>query len=565
MEWSGPVKKRDASNYSFRVLALLLFLAIAVLVAYAMDAAFLAERIFSLKESSDSRFETVQADKFTYGTDDLIDFGSIPNPINAYFRLKLRFRSDELHGSARIFRSATSDAGVRVEVVDSTVAVFIPEKPSVSPGLRKMLLTSTLDIGRWHVLELEAMNGAFIRANLDGRPVMLYGGSEISIETSRFYLGDNADPGRPFKGELADLYLIKGNLASPPSRAISLAFAGGAVLAVVFLIVLWPALGEWDAVRTLIAKLALLALPLVAILGYFEYQLSFLNTDYFYRRIAFESQIEKIEVLVSGSSNTLYGVNTDQFSRHHGFNLAFPGHGMFYDAQMVRKFSQRMPALRMVVLTVNFFTLGTADAEFAQGWRAYFDRQYFGLPTNGGEGAIGALKFWFEPNNFSKIALFGALIETQAIQDFKPPVDIVASPSGWFDAGTVSVDPALQLGREAANTHSSGTSEKNYAPNLQYWDELIDDLKRRKIAVVIMQLPTDVSYQEWLDPKKVATMRKTLEDFATRHGIRYADYTSDPRFSSRDFSWELVDHMNATGANKFGRIFNEEVVQPELR
>jgi hypothetical protein len=558
------VKKRDLCKYSLRISALLLFLAIAALLAYTMDAAFLAERIFSLEGRSESRFKTLQAEKFEYGTDNPIDFGSIPNPVNAYFRLKLRFRSDQLPGQARIFRSATSDAGVQVEIVDSTVAVFIPEKRSISPGLRKMLLTSTLEVGRWHVLELEAMNGAFIRANLDGRPVMLYGGSELAIETSNFYLGDNADPGRPFKGELADLYLIKGNLVSPPFRAISLAYAVGAVLVVIFLIVLWPSLREWPAARGLTAKLVLLALPLLAILGYFEYRLSFLNTNYFYKRIALESQIEKIEVLVDGSSNTLYGVNTDQFS-HHGFNLAFPGHGMFYDAQMIQKFSERMPSLRMVVLTVNFYTLGTLDAEFTRGWREYCDRQYFGLPTNGGEGTVGALKFWFEPNNFSKIALFGASITTQVIQDFKVPVDIVASPSGWFDAGTVSVDPSLQLGLEAANSHSLGTKEKNYVRNLQYWDELIDDLKRRKIAVVIVQLPTDQSYGGSLDPKMVGVMKKTLDEFAMRHGIRFVDYTNDPRFSSRDFSWELIDHMNASGANKFGRILDEEVIRPELK
>ena len=557
------VKKHNARKCSLRIFALLLFCAAAMLLAFTMDAAFLGERIFS-SMGSETRFETTQADKYTYGMDDPIDFGSISNPLNAYFRVKLRFRSDDPSRRANILRSATSDGGVRVEIAGTAVAVFIPEKPSVSPGVRKMLLTSTLDAGRWHVLELEAMNGAFIRANLDGRPVMLYGGSEVVIETSKFLLGGDVDPGHPFKGELADLYLIKGNLSSPPSRAISAIFAGGAVLMVVFLIVLWPSLGDWLAVRTLIAKLVLLALPLVTILGYFEYRLSFLNTNYFYKRVALENQIEKIEVLVDGSSNTFYGVNPEQFS-HYGFNLAFPGHGMFYDAQMIRKFSERMPALRMVVLTVNFFTLGTADAEFTQSWRAFFDRQYFGIPTDGGEGVVGALKFWFEPRNFSKIALYGDTMKTQATQDYKVPVDIIASPSGWFDAGTVSVDSALFLGSEAAKAHSTSTSERNYDQNLRYWDGLIDELKRRKIAVVIVELPTDASYYKFLDSKKVKGMKDTLEEFAKRHGVRFMDYTGDPRFSSRDFSWELIDHMNASGANKFGKILDDEVIQPELK
>jgi len=545
-------------------MALILFSAVAAVLAHATDAAFLGERLFSLQESPESRVETVQADKYVYGADNQIDFGSIANPLNAFFRLKLRFKSDDPHGHANIFRSAPSDVGVRVEIADTAVAVVILEKPSVSPGLRKMLLTATLEVGRWHVLELEAMNGAFIRANLDGRPVMLYGGSEVAIETSRFLLGGDTDPSRPFKGELADLYLIKGNLAEPPRRAISLTYFGGAALVVVFLIVLWLSLGDWPAVRKLIAKLVLLAMPLVVIMGYFEYRLSFLDTNYFYKRIALESRIKNIEVLVDGSSNTFYGVNPERFS-HHGFNLAFPGHGMFYDAQMIRKFSERMPALRMVVLTVNFFTLGTADAEFTQSWRSFFDRQYFGLPTNGSEDAIGAFKFWFEPRNFSKIALYGNELKTQMKQDYKVPIDIIASPSGWFDSGTVSLDPSLNLGPEAARAHSASTSERNYGQNLQYWDGLIDELKRNNISIAIVQLPTDVSYHAFLDLEKVGTMKKTLKEFAKRHGVRFVDYTGDPRFSSNDFSWELVDHMNASGANKFGKILDEEIIQPELK
>ena len=559
------MRKRDVSKYLLRIFALVLFSAALALIAYQVDAAFWVQRNFSLQTSS-TRAEAFQVDKFVYGTDKQIDFGSVADSLNAYLRLKLRFRLDDPHGHADIFRSAASDAGVRVEIADTTLTVVIPEKPSVSPGLRTMPLTATLQIGRWYVLEVEAMNGAFIRVKLDGRPVLLYGGAEIAFETSKFLLGADADPNRPFKGELADLYLIKGNLAEPPGRAISLIYAAGAGLIAVFLIVLWPSLGDWPPVRTLIAKLVLLALPLVVTLGYVEYRLSFLNSIYFYKRIMLESQINNIEVLVNGSSNTFYGVDPESFSRH-GFNLAFPGHGMFYDAQMIRKFSERMPALRMVILTVNFFTMGTADAEFGQSWRTFFDRQYFGLPTNSGQGAVGALKFWFEPRNFSKIALYGDVIKTQAIQNYKVPVeDIIAwQPSGWFDAGTVSGDLSMRLGPEAANAHSTYTYERNYEPNLRYWDRLIDELKRRKIAVAIVELPTDASFHTALDPKMVATMKKTLEEFANRHGVRFVDYTGDPRFSSRDFSWELPDHMNASGASKFGKILDEEVIRPELK
>jgi hypothetical protein len=560
------VQKYDVYRYSLPILALVLFSGAAALFVDEMDAAFWVNRSLSLQSSSEPRGEAFQADRYVYGADKPIDFGSVADPLNAYFRLKFRFRSDDPQGHADIFRSATSDGGVRVEIDGTALTVFMPEKPSISPGVRTMPLTTALQIGRWYELELEAEKGAFVRAKLDGRPTVLYGGKEIAFETSKFLIGGHVDPARPFKGELADLYLVKGNLAEPPLRAVLLVFAAGAALIAAFLIVLWYSLGGLPAVRTLIAKVLLLALPLVVILGYFEYRLSLLNSIYFYKRILLERQIDSIEVLVNGSSNTFYGVNPEPFSRR-GFNLAFPGHGMFYDAQMIRKFAKRMPALRMVVLTVNFFTLGIADAEFGQSWRSFFDRQYFGLPTNGGEGVVGALKFWFEPRNFSKIALYGDTLKPHAAQDYKDPVeDIIAwRPSGWFDAGTISYDPSRSMGPDTAKLFSDDTSVRHYEENLHYWDELIDELKRTGIAVAIVELPTDASFHTFLDPKMVRAMRKTVEEFAKRHGVRFVDYTGDPRFSSRDFSWELVDHMNASGANKFGKILDEEIIQPELK
>lgn len=561
------MKKNCVRKLSLRILAVISLTATAALIAHQMDAAAWVDKVWPSEKSLEAYLETLHAEKYIYGTERPIDFGSIRNPINAYFRLKLRFRIDPSNGSpstSNMFQTAPADRGLRVEISGSTATVMIPEKPSVSPGTRRMILTAALEASRWHILEVEAMNGAFVRANLDGRPVALYGGSEISVETSQFLLGDSLGGSRPFSGEIADITLIKGNLLDPPRRGIALIYAVVALLVAIFAIALWFCLSDWVPVRRLMTKLALLALPLALTLGYYEYRLSFVNTVYFNKRIALEEQLEKIEIAVTGSSNTFYGVNPEAFS-HYGFNMAFPGHGMFYDTQMIQKFSKRMPALRMVVLTVNYFTLGVADAEFTQSWRTFFDRQYFGLPRNGEDGLLRAWKFWLQPSNFSKIALYGGQVEPQARQDYKAPVDVITLPSGWFDAGDVPADPLLNFGARGARAHNASTNENNYDQNLQYWDEFIRELKHRRIAVAIVELPTDSSYYTFLDPVKTEAIKRKLGEFARRHGIRFVDYTGDSRFSSSDFSWELVDHMNGRGATKFSKILDEEIIQPELK
>ncbi len=43
-------------------------------------------------------------------------------------------------------------------------------------------------------------------------------------------------------------------------------------------------------------------------------------------------------------------------------------------------------------------------------------------------------------------------------------------------------------------------------------------------------------------------MNLKLAEFATRHHIKYVDYTGDVRFSLNDFTWKMPDHLNAQGA-----------------
>jgi hypothetical protein len=555
--------KHYARGLTLAALAALLLVAIAALTVHSLDMAFWVDRIWPPKNQPEDRRETLHAAKYAYGVDEPISFGAVENPVNAYFRLKLRFRVDDTEGLPNLFQSAPANEGIRVEISGANAAIIMPERPSVAPGTRQMLLTTELVKGKWHVLELEAENGGFVFGSFDGRGIALYAGYDISIAMSQFIVGSGFDASRPFRGEIADISLDKGNLAGPPSRAMTLVYVIYTLLVIIFLVLLCLSLRSYPSVRRLTIRLSLLVLPLLLILGYFEYRLSYIRSSYFTKRIAFENQINDTEILVTGSSITVYGVDPSLFPRP-GFNLAFLGQQMFYDARMIERYLNRMPSLRMVVLTVNYFTLGTVDAGFDRPWRPFFDRQYFSVPTDGGEGLSGALKFLLEPRNFSKIAIYGNTIKDQARQDYEAPVDFTASSLGWFGAGDVSTDLSMNFGLAAANAHNGATNEKNYDQNLGHWDAVIEELQRRRIAVAIVELPTDSSYHSALDQARAETMRRKVKEFAAKHRVRFVDYTGDQRFSSADFSWEYPDHMNDPGATKFSKILSQEVIQPEL-
>lgn len=486
-----------------------------------------------------------------------IAFGGVKNPDNAYVRLKFRFRAESTEGNPNLFQTDPVNNGMRLEISGTTATIIVSDLAEKS-GLRGLTLSTAIKTGQWYELEIEALNGAFVRALLDSHPVFNYAGAGLSIASSQILVGGGLDTSRAFRGQIEDIYVISGNLPHLPHQHLLAVYVILALLTALFFFVLWRSLGDHNAAQRMVGKLTLLAFPLLLILGYVEYRLSFVNTLYYTKRVALEQQLDQIEVLTTGSSNGLYGVAPEAFS-HRGFNLAFPAHEMYADAKLVEKYYKKMPHLRMVVLTVNYCTMMSDDRNSLNSWRHFFLRQYFGIQTELAGRRLFDWGFWFNPHNFSKIALYGVDTKTQMNTDFLTPVDNITSSSGWFDSGDVD-DPSAIFGVNAAAGHNSH-STRNFERNLGHWETLVPLLQRKNIATAMVVPPTDISYNRHVNKANFELMNRKLSDFANRHHIKFVDYTNDARFSSNDFTWEMPDHINARGAMKFSKILDEEIIR----
>jgi len=82
-----------------------------------------------------------------------------------------------------MYFTAPVNRGMRMEISGSTAAIIVPDL-AVKGGLRGLTLTTALKAGQWYVLEVEALNGAYVRAKLDGQNVANYAGVGLSMETS---------------------------------------------------------------------------------------------------------------------------------------------------------------------------------------------------------------------------------------------------------------------------------------------------------------------------------------------------------------------------------------------
>lgn len=543
-----------------KILSVVLLALIASLAAYTMDVAvWMDTHLPAIKVTAANR-EIINVEPYIFGKTPPISLGEIKDPENAYLHIKLRFRADSTEGYPNVFQTAPVNRGMRMEISDSVAAIILPDR-SVPGGLQGLPLTKIPKTGQWYTLEVEALNGSFVHVRLDGHLVADYGSAGLSMETSQLLVGGGFDASRAFRGQMENISVIKGNL-SLPHKSLQIVYSILVAMSCLLFFTLWKAFGEYSAVQRVIGKLALLALPLVFILAYSEYRLSFLSSIYYTKRVALEQQINNVEVLVLGSSNTVYGVAPEMFS-HPGFNLAFMGNGMLFDAMLAEKYAKKMPHLRMVVLTVNYFTMGMDYSTFSQSWRQYFLRQNFDIPIKSTAGLPYDFGFWLNPSNFSRIALYGDQARGFIGPNHHLPVDDITTPSGWFDSGDESGDDelAIKLGIAAAEAHSASSKVENYDRNLGYWETVIPLLQQNNIASVIVLLPTDTSYHNHFDKAKVELMNRKLTEFAIRHHIKFVDYTDDRRFSLHDYTQTMPDHLNTHGAIKFSKILDEEVIK----
>ncbi len=208
-----------SKGVSIRILSVVLLSMIAALTVSTMDIAFWVDSHLPSGKVADDNRETINVAPYIYGKIPPIALGEIKNSDHAYVHLKLRFRADSTEGYPNVFQTAPVNRGMRMEISGSMAAIVIPDL-AVPSGLRGLTLTTTLKSGQWYALEVEALNGAFVRASLDGHLVANYVGPSLSMETSQLLVGGGFDTLRAFRGDIKDISIVKGNSPDMPHQGM---------------------------------------------------------------------------------------------------------------------------------------------------------------------------------------------------------------------------------------------------------------------------------------------------------------------------------------------------------
>ena len=314
--------------------------------------------------------------------------------------------------------------------------------------------------------------------------------------------------------------------------------------------------------KRFIIKLLALGLPFVLFLGAYQFMLSSVHPDeYSAKKDLLERRAHEVEVLVMGSSHAYYGIMPDELGRP-AFNLAAVSQSLFYDRALVEKYLDQLPALKMVILPVSYFTPGYQVDDSIEHWRGHVYYYVYGQHNRNWHKDCSARNFFAYYLYDTQLGGPGPVF-TGKVRDCLGDYDL---SGGWTNRvmSTTSQKPLslAEDGPVALKRHRVLMKPPHYPENEAILEDLVKRLKSRGIKPILISMPTTHYYRDGMDAALHQRMQDILNRVSSENGIPYLDYEADPRFVDADFY--NSDHLNLAGARKFSRLLGAEAVTPAI-
>lgn len=301
-------------------------------------------------------------------------------------------------------------------------------------------------------------------------------------------------------------------------------------------------------IKKIIAKISILAIPILCIMIYLEVNLMKIENNYHIKKQFIEEEIKDIDTIITGSSHTAFGINPD-FLQDKVFVLAFPWQNLYYDDKLVLKYLKDMEKLRLAIITVSYPSLETGIT------RKNFYAYYYGIMSPNTMG-------WeIHPEKYSLLYVYGMRNSLElAFNGFKGlSEDFVVERNGFLHN---KVEQQQELDDNYGRGVLMGMKEKYIKENVESIEEMIRALQERNIAVVIITIPQFYKYTDKLDAEKYGRMQGNINYLCNKYSVEYHNYLFDKRFTAEDF--RDIAHLNPQGAKKFSEIINKDIIKPNL-
>lgn len=302
--------------------------------------------------------------------------------------------------------------------------------------------------------------------------------------------------------------------------------------------------------ESFIIKFLILVTIAVLLVGYCEYRLRKVENSYSYKKEKFEKNIDNIEVLIMGSSESLHGINPE-FLNLKGFNLANVSQSLYYDKELIIKYINQLQKIKVVILSISYFSLWyDVYNNSIEYWRDYYYYHFWGINTNANES--------FNLKKYSYISLYGTDFTQLSLFENFPNLPDLTTENGFLPNSQYLQDSFTDTdARNRVGEHNSAMKENSLKSNLLYLHEILEVLRSKGVAVIFVTCPVTKRYFSFANTTKINSILENVNNLCKEYGCIYLYYLNDDRFTDKDF-WDF-DHLNSNGAEKFTRILNQDI------
>lgn len=310
--------------------------------------------------------------------------------------------------------------------------------------------------------------------------------------------------------------------------------------------------------KTFFLKLIYFLVPIVVVITVLEIRLRGQSNSYSYKSELLEQKTD-LQILVLGNSEAYYDFNPAKFSVP-GFNLANTSQSLEIDHQLVERFIKRLPKLKVIVLSLSYFSFEYRLYGNEDDYREFYYPYFYGIAGDGG------IASWLDVRRFFWLAGLGPdLTKKILFENYNRNLENEVSTDGWFNTEKSNYphNPISDAaGKARADYHTSTIKPSLTRVNIAAIETLVALAKDHGVRMALVRPPAFATYTTYLNKSAEKRFDDNVKGLEERLGLRFVDYLRDTRFGRDDYYDN--DHLNSRGAEKLSGIVDREVLVPLL-
>ena len=302
----------------------------------------------------------------------------------------------------------------------------------------------------------------------------------------------------------------------------------------------------------LIKKILLFLFPIFLIFIGFEIFYRFVPNDYSVKYATIPKKYNTTEVLIFGNSHTFYGLNPQYISKPT-YNMAQISQTIYFDKILFDKYIDKFKKIQCVIIHIEYTSLSEIVETKENSWRKYYYQSYMNLDVPS------IKKYDFTKYFLSSTKNFNA--NTKLLLKYLKEKTITNCDKNGFGINYTK-EKKTPILKNTALTRVKNIEDNliDFKDNIDRIQSMINVCKKRKIKVILLNMPVTNYFSEGVNQIKLKKIQNTCKIIAKKNdNVSYLNLFKDKRFSNEDFY--NADHLHSDGATKCTKIVNYYINQ----